>query len=413
MTNPLVIAELGLAGATLLPFAYYYSKIKLNKVTKPERPDSKLSVNLQILLPMWNEESVIKSKLENLAEEVRAVKASNDHQISLLIVDSASTDSSVEICNNWLEDNSNIFDDFSLIEMPKRLGKTAAVVLALEKIHQSKSIPDLVFMTDADAILESGCLESLLSWFSDDQYGAVGATPIRRNALESEKVHRDMFSMLREYESNVGSTSMLEGSGLLWRSNLISPSELFPDSNADDAQIASIVLSKGKRVIQDPDAKFTDFAPTNSSEQFRQKKRRGQGLIVNFLRSRKAILSNKNKISRTTTSNFKMNYYFHVIAPLTSLGFVITGVARYVRLLYQGNSPLSTANGLELSVIGIELALLSSIILAKLNLRLPFFSQLSGLASGMQALLSAWFRILSGKKSNLWDQHIETRIERD
>ena len=413
MTNPLVIAELGLAGATLLPFAYYYSKIKLNKVTKPERPDSKLSVNLQILLPMWNEESVIKSKLENLAEEVRAVKASNDHQISLLIIDSASTDSSVEICNNWLEDNSNIFDDFSLIEMPKRLGKTAAVVLALEKIHQSKSIPDLVFMTDADAILESGCLESLLSWFSDDQYGAVGATPIRRNALESEKVHRDMFSMLREYESNVGSTSMLEGSGLLWRSNLISPSELFPDSNADDAQIASIVLSKGKRVIQDPDAKFTDFAPTNSSEQFRQKKRRGQGLIVNFLRSRRAILSNRDMISRTTVSNFKMNYYFHIIAPFTSLGFVITGVARYVRFLYQGNSPLSTANGLELSLIGIELALLSSIILAKLNFRLPFFSQLSGLASGMQALLSAWFRILSGKKSNLWDQHIETRIERD
>ena len=413
MTNPLVIAELGLAGATLLPFAYYYSKIKLNKAGKPERPDSNLPVNLQILLPMWNEESVIKSKLENLAKEVRAVRASNNHQISLLVIDSASTDSSVEICNNWLEDNSNIFDDFSLIEMPKRLGKTAAVVLALEKIHQSKSIPDLVFMTDADAILEPGCLGSLLSWFSDDEFGAVGATPIRRNALESEKVHRDMFTMLREYESNAGSTSMLEGSGLVWRSHLISPSDLFPDSNADDAQIASIVLSKGKRVIQDPNAKFTDFAPTNSSEQFRQKKRRGQGLIVNFLRSRRAILSNRDNITKTTISNFKMNYYFHVIAPITSFGFVIIGIARYVQLLYQGNSPLSTANGLELSVIGIELALLSSIILAKLNLRLPFFSQLSGLASGMQALLSAWFRILSGKKSNLWDQHIATRIERD
>lgn len=413
MTNPLVIAELGLAGATLLPFAYYYSKIKLSNVGSPERPGSTLSVNLQILLPMWNEESVIKSKLENLAEEVRAVKASNNHKISLLIIDSASTDSSVEICNNWLEENSNIFDDYSVIEMPKRLGKTAAVVLALEKIYQSESIPDLVFMTDADAILEPGCLGSLLSWFSDEEYGAVGATPIRKNALESEKVHRDMFSMLREYESNVGSTSMLEGSGLVWRSNLISPSELFPDSNADDAQIASIVLSKGMRVIQDPNAKFTDFAPTNSSEQFRQKKRRGQGLIVNFLRSRRSILSNKDKISRATIRNFKMNYYFHVIAPITSLVFVITGIARYVQLLYQGNSPLSTANGLELSVIGIELALLSSIILSKLNLRIPFFSQLSGLASGMQALMSAWFRILSGKKSNLWDQHIETRIERD
>lgn len=413
MTNPLVIAELGLAGATLLPFAYYYSKIKLSKAGKPERPDSNLPVNLQILLPMWNEESVIKSKLENLAKEVRAVRESNNHQISLLVIDSASTDSSVEICNNWLEDNSNIFDDFSLIEMPKRLGKTAAVVLALEKIHQSKSIPDLVFMTDADAILESGCLGSLLSWFSDDEYGAVGATPIRKNALESEKVHRDMFSMLREYESNAGSTSMLEGSGLVWRTNLVSPSDLFPDSNADDAQIASIVLSKGKRVIQDLDAKFTDFAPTNSSEQFRQKKRRGQGLIVNFLRSRRAILFNRNMISRATLSNFKMNYYFHVIAPFTSLGFVLTAIARYVRLLYHGNSPLSFGNGLELSVIGIELALLSSIILGKLNFRLPLFSQLSGLATGMQALLSAWFRILSGKKSNLWDQHIETRIERD
>ena len=64
--------------------------------------------------------------------------------------------------------------------------------------------------------------------------------------------------MLREYESN-GFYVNVRRFRLVWRLINI-PSELFSDSNADDAQIASIVLSKGKRVIQDPDAKFTDFA---------------------------------------------------------------------------------------------------------------------------------------------------------
>lgn len=407
------MAEIGLASATLLPFAYYYSKIKLSKAGNLQRQNKQHSSKLQVLLPIWNEELVIHSKLENLAQEINSLDLNHNHQVSLLIVDSASTDSSLEICKKWLENNPNIFESSSIIEMPERLGKSAAVVLALEEIHNGELQPDLVFMTDADAILEPGCLEYLLSWFSKDKFGAVGATPNRKKALSSEAVHRDMFSMLREYESNVGSTSMLEGSGIMWRKELVEPSDLFIDSNADDAQIATTVLSKGRRVIQDPNARFIDFAPSKFSDQFRQKKRRGQGLIVNFLRSRKKIKANREIISKETLKNFRMNYYFHVIAPFTALGFMMVGITRYAQYALEGGLPSIRLSSPELPLICFELVLLSSIILSRLGVRIPILSYLSSLASGMHALLSGWLRIIIGKPSNLWDQHIDTRIDRD
>ena len=65
-----------------------------------------------------------------------------------------------------------------------------------------------------------------------------------------------MFSMLRDYESRVGSTSMLEGSAMIWRSNLLKTDDIMIDSNADDAQIATSIFLTGSRVIQAPDAKF-------------------------------------------------------------------------------------------------------------------------------------------------------------
>jgi len=46
------------------------------------------------------------------------------------------------------------------------------------------------------------------------------------------------------------------------------------------------------------------------------------------------------------------------------------------------------------------------------GLRIPLLSTLGSFCAGMNALISAWISILLGKKSNLWDQHSETRINR-
>ena len=411
MVNPIPLVELGLANITMIPFAYYFAKMKLSKPKMLERPVETPQSKILVLLPIWNEQAVIKSKLDNLKQEVQRVVAESSNEISILIIDSASTDKSVEFCKNWLEENPEIFCEHQIIQMEKREGKSAAVKLALESVNTDREGYDLVFMTDADAVLEDGCLLNILKWFSIDSIGAVGATPNRKRGLSSETVHRELFTMLRDYESRVGSTSMLEGSAMMWRSNLLNAEDIMIDSNADDAQIATCIFLTGSRVIQAPGARFIDYAPSNRSEQFRQKKRRGQGLIRNFLNSNKKVESSPY-LDLKTKRNYRFNHFFHVKAPWLYSGFLVASVLRHGVALVQRD--YSSICGDLPSIIAtiFEVTLLSSVVLLNIGLRIPLLSTLGSFCAGMHALISAWVSILLGKKSNLWVQHVETRINR-
>ena len=119
MVNPLPLVELGLANITIIPFAYYFAKMKLSKPKMLERPEELPQSKVLILLPIWNEQSVIKSKLDNLKQEVQRVGTESSNEISILIIDSASTDKSVEFCKNWFENNSETFCDHQIIQMEK------------------------------------------------------------------------------------------------------------------------------------------------------------------------------------------------------------------------------------------------------------------------------------------------------
>ena len=106
MVNPLPLIELGLANITMIPFAYYFAKIKFSKPQSLQTPEEIPQSKILILLPIWNEQTVIKSKLDNLKQEVQSVNAESGNEISILIIDSASTDKSVEFCKDWLRENS-------------------------------------------------------------------------------------------------------------------------------------------------------------------------------------------------------------------------------------------------------------------------------------------------------------------
>ena len=198
---------------------------------------------------------------------------------------------------------------------------------------------------------------------------------------------------------------------MMWRSNLLKAEDIMIDSNADDAQIATCIFLTGSRVIQPPGAKFIDYAPSKRSEQFRQKKRRGQGLIRNFLNSNKKVKS-LPYLDAISKRNYRLNHFFHVKAPWLCSGFLVASVLRHGIALVQRD--YSSIWGDLPSIIAtiVEVTLLSSVILLNIGLRIPLLSALGSFCAGMHALISAWVSILLGKKSNLWDQHVETRTNR-
>ena len=106
------------------------------------------SERLTVLLPVWNEATVIEKKLDNLAAQNQAMH--------LLVVDSASTDSTLELLNGWVSRHPSTFTSVEVLRMEQRQGKTAAVVKALQ--HLGQHADGLICMTDADAMLER-CFE--------------------------------------------------------------------------------------------------------------------------------------------------------------------------------------------------------------------------------------------------------------
>ena len=114
--------------------------------------------SVTVLLPVWNEELILKKKLDNLA--------SQNMRFSLLLIDSASTDSTLSIAKLWLKENPKAFENSTVLEMKKRLGKTEAVRQAIHSLEE-RDYHGLVCMTDADAMLPPNALSRLQGWFAD------------------------------------------------------------------------------------------------------------------------------------------------------------------------------------------------------------------------------------------------------
>lgn len=352
---------------------------------------------LTILLPVWNEARVIAKKLDNLVQQ--------QLPINLLVIDSASTDATVETFKAWTSANQGAFTSVELIEMDERKGKTAAVIQALT--HLGQHAEGLVCMTDADALLKRGCLRRMMQWFADPMIGAVGAVPKRVGGGHDEKMHRSAWEAMRLAESMVDSTPFLEGSCLMWRPTCLAIDDLNATANADDAQIATSIRCRGWRTIADPMAHFVDAAPSTIKGQRRQKIRRAQGLQRLLIRQRKqATTRSQGLFSRI----FRRQHHFHIIAPLALTVATTCAVLRWGFIaLYGWPATFTLANSLHLGFTMLEL------ISAGL-----WWRSRQGKSSGPLSLVGQWFASMEilgrslvitarGRSLHRWEQHTDVR----
>ena len=383
----LAYGELSLAAIGFAPFALHrwscgnWSKQEL---TCPLE-DSNLPIT--VLLPVWNEGLIIERKLASLAQQ--------DVKSNLLVIDSASSDDTLEKVKSWLSDFPNAFKSHQVISMPKRLGKTTAVMLALDELKERDGI---ILMTDADATLMPGSLSRIRRWFSDPQIGAVGGTPKRTGDLGEEESHRGMYNLLRAGESSFDSTPFLEGSLLAWRASSVTSSDLTANSNADDAQIATAVRLNGLRSIQDSELFFTDQMPLTSKGQRRQKVRRGQGLIRLLSRKRKFWFSKRQgRFSKI----LRRNAWMHLLSPLAIAGGAVLAILRNITYLPDSN--------LMLALSAIEVYCLTSWLLTRMN-RSFFGIRIAGtIMCGLENLLIGLILSSRGKSLHMWEQHTDVR----
>ena len=383
----LAYGELGLAVAGFAPFALHRWSCGRWMKQQLVCPEEMSGLDMTILLPVWNEGLIIENKLSNLAKQ--------DFKSKLLLIDSASTDDTLSKAKSWLEDFPDAFDSYRIIEMPQRLGKTSAVITALDALRDEDGI---IVMTDADATMMPGALSRINQWFSNPQIGAVGGTPIRNGELGSEENHRDLYTLLRVGESSHDSTPFLEGSLLAWRAGSVIATDLYAKANADDAQISTSIRLKGLRSIQDPELTFTDQIPLTAKEQRRQKVRRAQGLIRLLSRKRKFWFSKRQgRFSKI----LRRNAWMHLLSPLAITGAAMLAIFRNIAYLPDSN--------LMFSLTLMEFYCLTSWVLTRSN-KSFFGIKIAGtIMCGLESLLVAITLAGRGKSLHMWDQHKDVR----
>ena len=354
-----------------------------------------------VLVPTWNEVAVIERRLDNLAAQRIEGHTLDEAGVSLMLIDSASDDGTLEAAEAWLSSNPDAFASHVLLPMEERKGKTAAVQRAIAEIRRGS--PDaIIVMVDADATCAPHAVQALIRAMREEDLGAVGGRPERREMTAIEAGHRGLFSWLREAESSLGATPFLEGSLMAFRANLVDPESFDVTSNADDAQIATAIAEQGYRTAQHPEAIFHDTTPRALGTRWDQRIRRGRGLI-RLLRRKKHV---RGPTEFAMTLRFQR--HAHLRAPFLLLAGWQMAEIRWSLSVLQGGLPWSTPLGLVLTVIEATAVLMLLTGVVERTWPKPF-KGLSTVIGGMIPLWGAWWREWFGGPAHVWTPSADAR----
>lgn len=292
------MAEIWIYGFILLFFSvlpplfhYLWVKSAMSALSLPE--NSNFYPRITIFLPVKNEEIFITRKLK----EILSMDYPSE-KIFLIVVDSNSKDSTVELAKTYL--TSNLETKNWRIDNISENGKSFAVNRTLDLIET-----EFFVMMDADAICPPDSLKNLISWFSDYKIGAVcGQYDTDKNCTDI--AYRSRFNITRIGESVIDSTPIFEGSICAFRTKAIGESRVFEGINADDSQLAIICRSNGFKSVMDPRIKFFEDSNTISRS---RKVRRAQG-IIRTLFAYKSLSSGNGNFSRIMFNSIYFNTLF-------------------------------------------------------------------------------------------------------
>jgi cellulose synthase/poly-beta-1,6-N-acetylglucosamine synthase-like glycosyltransferase len=328
---------------------------------------------ITIILPLKNEEIVIRHKLE----EIMTMDYPLD-KIRLLILDSQSKDGTVRAAKDFLiSQNNDIKYDISILDKP---GKSYAVNRALDLIKT-----DFFVMLDAEAILSKTSIRDIIDWFSMEDIGGVcGKFAPQKNDLDIN--YRNNFNILRIGESIIHSTPIFEGSICAFRLSALNGKKIDQNINSDDTQLSLLSIRNGYRSIMDKNILFTE-PPTGKKNRRKRQLRRAQGLVRTLIINWDLSLLSKIK------GIYLHTFYFHIIMPwLFLISFSSMVASTYLSFNAYG-------------IINLDRYKISSLIFLLLCLTSPFRNFIFGIS----VLIEAQILWIFGKKLNIWETNNNLR----
>ncbi|MCY3414814.1 MAG: glycosyltransferase [Candidatus Heimdallarchaeota archaeon] len=289
---------------------------KLHKITIPELTKKK---SVTIVIPSYNEEQTIISKLNNLLE------SDYDRELLKIIIVDESTDKTPDLIKEYSKINQNIL----LITNESRLGYTKAVKLGVAQVES-----ELILLTDSGSRYDKSTIKNLVRWFSDSEIGAVSGTKVGINEdnrhSKNEGVYRKFYDLARSGEMELHSTFHMNGEATMVRT-VLAKKILKVDTNFDLAVGLACVENNYKAHV-DFESKFYEFNPTLFKNRLQQKQIRAASAIRVLLSYRRQYLF-KRKYGLFSYLIFPSHFIAMAILPtsmlLLGISLILKGLTRW------------------------------------------------------------------------------------
>lgn len=344
---------------------------------------------VSLILPVHNGGCQISRKIRNLC----ALDYPPD-RLEIIVVDDCSTDSTptriARACSTRASESGGagvrLAPPIRMIRLDRWSGKAAALNVGL-KVAKG----DIVGFTDVAAILDVGALVATVERFADPSVGCVSGedeTVSAGGIAAGECLYSRLETLARRYESTICCATGCNGSFYLVRRELC---PLFPLDVATDLFSALHCVSKGYRVVVEPQAKVRLIAQPVARCEFERKVR----TMVTGLRALRCFAGLFNPFRTGLYSAFlachKLMRYF---APL----FAAAVLASTIYLAFS----IPTFRWLFYAEMGLVCSGLLQILLQTSTPKRSIVGVPAFFCAATAAAAAGWYRFLTGKRYETW-----------
>ncbi|MEN6465274.1 MAG: glycosyltransferase family 2 protein [Syntrophaceae bacterium] len=324
---------------------------------------------VSIIIPVHNEERVIREKIENtLALDYP------ENRREIIIVSDGSTDQTSPIAREF---NGRI----QFYDLLERNGKAAALNVGLRMAAPTPG--GIIVFSDASIMLARNALMKIVRKFADVRIGCIsGEDKIEGGGNEGLYGRYEMF--IRNLESRSGSIVGASGCFYAQRRELCKP---FPPGMAPDFFSVLATVSRGFRAVTEPSAVGFMKEPGEARASFERK-------VRTLLRGITTLMHFKKVLNPLRFGLFSFRVISHKLMRW-SAGIVL--VLIFASSLVLSGLPLYRA-ALFLQIVFYTCAALGLLGISGAAFRIPLFFIMINVSA-----LIAWFKYFTGVRQELWE----------
>jgi cellulose synthase/poly-beta-1,6-N-acetylglucosamine synthase-like glycosyltransferase len=248
----LLVAWLSVGALFLgVPAIYFLYMKKRSSTVWNLNLDSNYSPSTAILIPVHNEEKLVRLKLENIAKIIYP-----SDKMEIIIANDCSTDNTLNEVSSYIASHPQ--QKISVFDSKVHLGKTGCLNNVLKTLQV-----DVVIISDVDCFWPNDILTKALSYLSDPTVGAITARELLLNPADSwvtlgEQFYDSNIQSVRIGESKLHSTIFFQGGFAAYKRSVISEF----NHATDDSGTALDIVQTNRRALLIPEIGFFTSSPT-------------------------------------------------------------------------------------------------------------------------------------------------------